>query len=437
MDIVILSRIQFALSTLFHFLFAPLTMGLVILVAIMETMHVRTKKDLYRRMADFWGVLFTINYTLGVVTGIVNEFQFGTNWSKYSTFVGDIIGSPLAIEGLFAFFLESAFIGLWFFGRNRISPRLRAFSMWMVALGSNTSAIWIIAASGFMHHPVGYELKNGIVQLTNFWELVTNPFTIHIFFHTLLSSYTIGSFFVMAISAYHLLRTPKSDFYRISFRYGTLFALFSTLAVIGTGHFHGVYTAKVQPAKAAAFGSIWESKEDYHYPLILIPNVKKEDNLIEWLKIPYLGSLLYTNTIHGKVPGLKDFPKEDRPSVHPVFWSFRIMVGIGFLMVALSAIAYYLYRSKRLFYNKKFLTIMIYSLPLPIIATNLGWVVTEMGRQPWVVYGLMRTEKAVSPISQWEILFSLGGLVFFYSILITLDVYLLLKYARKNPEVKE
>ena len=436
LDIVILSRIQFALSTLFHFLFAPLTMGLVILVAIMETMHVRTKKDLYRRMADFWGVLFTINYTLGVVTGIVNEFQFGTNWSKYATFVGDIFGSPLAIEGLFAFFLESAFIGLWFFGRGRISPKMRAFSMWMVALGSNSSAIWIITASGFMHHPVGYELKNGIIHLTSFWELITNPYAIYIFIHTLLSSYTTGAFFVITVSAYHLLRTPKMDFFRISFRYGILFALFSTFAVIGTGHFHGVYT-KAQPAKAAAFGSIWESEEDHPYPLLVIPNVKKERNFIEWLKVPYLGSLLYTNNIHGKVPGLKDFPKEDRPSVHPLFWSFRIMVGIGFLMFALPALAYYLYRKKQIFYNKKFLTILVYSLPLPFIATNLGWVVTEMGRQPWVVYGLLRTEKAVSPISLGEILFSLGGLVLFYSILIIVDVYLLVKYARKNPEVKE
>lgn len=435
MDIVILSRIQFALSTLFHFLFAPLTIGLIILVAIIETMHVLTKKDLYRRMADFWGKLFTINYTFGVVTGIVNEFQFGTNWSKYSIFVGDIFGSPLAIEALLAFFLESTFIGLWFFGRNKMSPFLRAFSIWMIALGSNLSALWIITANGFMHHPVGYELKDGVIHLTNFLELVTNPYALYIFTHTLVASYNIGAFFMLAVSAYHLKKTPRLEFFRTSFRYGLYYGLFAILAVIGTGHFHGVYTAKAQPAKAAAFGAIWESEKDHPYPLLVIPYEKKEKNLIEWLNIPYLGSLLYTNNIHGKVPGLKDFPKEERPSVQPVFWSFRIMVGLGFYMLALLLVALYLDRKKIVFHSKKFLTIMIYSLPIPILATNLGWVVTEMGRQPWVVYGLLKTKNAVSPISFGELIFSLGGLIFFYSILIILDIYLLLKYSRKNPEV--
>lgn len=433
MDVVTLSRIQFGITAFYHFLFAPLTMGLVILVAIMETMYAKKRDDFYCKMANFWGILLTINYTLGVITGITNEFQFGTNWSKFSKYVGDIFGSPLAIEVLFAFFLESSFIGLWFFGRDRISPRLRAFAMWMVALGSNISALWIITADGFMQHPVGYVLRQGRLEINDFVELITNPYTLYMFFHTLTASYIVGSFFVMSISAYHLLKNSQSEFFRLSFHYGLILGLFSTATVIAIGHFHGVYTVKNQPAKAAAMEALWETGEDLPFPLLLIPNPSEEENLVETLNIPYLESLLSTNSIHGKVTGLKDIPEENRPNVLAVFWSFRLMVGIGFLMLALVAVGFYLYRKKRLHSSITYLKIMLYSLPLPFIAINLGWMVTEMGRQPWLVYGLMKTEKGVSPISLGEIIFSMGGLVTFYSVLIIVDIYLIQKYARKDP----
>lgn len=433
MDVLLLSRIQFGITSTYHFLFAPLTMGLVILVAIMETFYAWKRNEIHRKMADFWGVLLTINYTLGVITGLTLEFQFGTNWSKFSDFVGDIFGSPLAIEGLFAFFLESSFIGLWFFGRDRISPRVRAFAMWMVALGSNVSALWIITASGFMQHPVGYVLRKGRLEINNFLELITNPTAWYMFTHTLIASYTVGAFFVMSISAYHLIRNHQSEFFRQSFRYGLFFALFSTFTVIAIGHFHGVNTVATQPAKAAAMEALWESGEDLPFPLFVIPNPQAEENLVETLNIPYLGSLLYTNNIHGSAKGLKDIPKKNWPNVSIVFWSFRLMVGLGFLMLALSGFSFYLYRKKRLFTNKKFLKVLLFFLPFPYIAINLGWIVTEMGRQPWVVYGLMKTDKGVSPISFGQILFSIVGLITFYTILIVVDVYLIQKYAKKDP----
>ncbi len=434
MDVIMLSRLQFGITIIYHFIFVPLTIGLVILVAIMETLYAKRKQEIYRKMADFWGKLFTINFALGIVTGITMEFQFGTNWSGYAKYMGDIFGSPLAIEALFAFFLESAFMGLWIFGKDRISPRLRAFAMWMVALGTNISALWIITANGFMQNPVGYVLKNGRVELSNFFELTTNPYTWYMFFHTILACYIVGSFFVMAISAYHLLRNQQSEFFQRSFRLGLILSLFATVMVPIVGHFHGVNTAKVQPAKAAAMEAIWESGKGHPFYLLQIPNVKEEKNSIETMAIPYLGSLLYTNDPHGNVTGLKDIPKENWPNVPVVFWSFRLMIGIGIIMLGLTWFGLLLLKKNRIFTNRNYLKIMLYALPLPYIAINLGWIVAEMGRQPWIVYGLMKTKEAVSPISAGEIIFSLGGLITFYTILLIADIYLLIKYAKKGPD---
>lgn len=434
MDIVLLSRIQFAVTVIYHFLFVPLTIGLVILVAIMETLYARSHKEVYRKMANFWGKLFTINFALGVVTGITMEFQFGTNWSGYASYMGDIFGSPLAIEALFAFFLESAFMGLWLFGKDRISPKLRAFAMWMVALGTNISALWIITANGFMQHPVGYVLRNGRVELSDFMALTTNPYTWYMFFHTLLACYVVGSFFVMSISAYHLLRNSQSDFFRRSFRMGLFLGLFATLAVAIVGHFQGVNTAQMQPAKAAAMEAVWQSGKDLPFSIIQIPDPAGGKNLVEALQIPYLESFLYTNNPHGSVTGLDSIPQADWPNVPAVFWSFRLMVALGILMFILAWLGLYFYRKKRLFTNNKYLKIMLYALPLPYIAINLGWTVSEMGRQPWIVYGLMKTQQAVSPISSGQVLFSLIGLVTFYSVLLITDIYLLQKYAKIDPE---
>ena len=433
-EVIMLSRIQFAVTIFYHFLFVPLTLGLGILVAWMETKHARTADVQYRKMADYWGKLFTINFVLGTITGITMEFQFGTNWSEYSKYMGDIFGSPLAIEALLAFFLESTFIGLWIFGREKLSAKMRAVTFWAVAVGTNLSAVWIIIANGFMQNPVGYVIRNGRAELESFTAVITNSYAWYMFFHTVLGGYLLSSFFVMGVSAYHLLRKQHINFFERSFKMALVFALFSTIAVPTIGHFHGVNTAKVQPAKAAAMEAIWETESSAPMHLITIPDPDNERNLIDAIPIPYLGSILYTNNPNGTVVGLKDIPVDERPNVSIVFWSFRAMVGLGILFLFLAWYGYYLVRKNKLIDSPKYLKIMLYSIPLPYIAINLGWTVAEMGRQPWVVYGLLKTRDAVSPISLSQVIFSIVGLTLFYTVLIIADVFLISKFAKKGPE---
>ncbi|GEN33140.1 cytochrome ubiquinol oxidase subunit I [Aneurinibacillus danicus] len=434
-EVVFLSRIQFAVTVFYHFLFVPLTIGLVILVAYMETQYARTRQLMYRQMADFWGKLFSINFVLGVVTGITMEFQFGTNWSEYSKYMGDIFGSPLAIEALVAFFLESTFMGMWLFGRDKISPKMRAFAIWMVALGTNISALWIITANGFMQHPVGYVVRNGRAELNSFYELVTNSYAWYMFFHTVIASYIVGSFFVMGISAYHLIRKQNVAFFEKSFNIALALGLFAATATPFIGHQHGVNTAQVQPAKAAAMEAIWETQEKMPFHIISIPDAKNERN-IEALSIPYMGSFFYTNNPNGKVIGLKDIPIDERPNVNIVYYSFRTMVALGVYFLALVWYGFYLVRKRKLVSSPRYLKAVLYSMLLPYLAMNLGWTVAEAGRQPWVVYGLMKTTEAVSPISSSQIIFSLTGLVLFYTILIIADVMLLVKYAKAGPNTE-
>ncbi|MDF2945342.1 MAG: cytochrome bd-type quinol oxidase subunit 1 [Bacillales bacterium] len=433
MDALMLSRIQFAVTVGFHFIFVPLTIGLVILLAVMETKYARTLNPLYRRMADFWGKLFAINFVLGIITGLTMEFQIGMNWSEYSKYMGDIFGSPLAIEALVAFFLESTFMGIWLFGRDKISPKLRAFSIWMVALGTNISALWIITANGFMQNPVGYVIRNNRAELESFTALVTNPYAWYMFFHTVISAYICGAFFVLAISAYHILRKNELEFFKKSFKYALVMALFASLATPAIGHQYGTYVVEKQPAKGAALEAVWETGKGQPFHLIQIPDGENEKNSVEAISIPKLGSFLFTNDPNGKITGLKDIPKDERPNVPLVFWSFRIMVALGMFFIFATAYGAYLQVKNKLVDAKRYLKIMSYSVVLPYIAINAGWVVAEAGRQPWTVYGLMKTADAVSPLATSQIVFSLGSLVFFYLILGFADIYLLIKYARKGP----
>lgn len=432
--VLLLSRLQFAITVFYHFLFVPMTIGLVILVAIMETKYARSRNPLYRNMADFWGKLFAINFVLGVITGITMEFQFGTNWSEYSKYMGDIFGSPLAIEALLAFFLESTFMGIWFFGKKRFSPKLRAISMWMVALGTNISALWIITANGFMQNPVGYVLRNGRVELDSFTALLTNPYAWQMFFHTVIACYIVGSFFVMAVSAYHLLRKKNVVFFKKSFKYGLVMALFATLVTPFLGHQSGVIATKYQPAKGAAMEAVWETTSELPFNIIQIPDPENKTNSVEWLSIPKLGSFFYTNSFDREVIGLNDIPADEQPNVNLTFYSFRTMVVLGIFFMFLSWYGLYLYKKDRLLESKKYLKIVLYSVLLPLLAINLGWMVAEVGRQPWAVYGLMKTADGVSPISAGQIWFSLISLIVFYTILLIADVYLLVKNAKKGPE---
>lgn len=434
MDILSLSRLQFALTSMFHFIFVPLTLGLSILVAIMETLYATKGEEKYLRMTKFWGKLFLINFALGIVTGITMEFQFGMNWAEYSKYVGDIFGAPLAIEATVAFFLESTFLGLWLFTWNKVSKKLHALFIWLVAFGTNLSALWILLANAWMQKPVGYVLKNGRAEMVDFGALVFSPYGWLKFLHTNSSGWVVASFFVMGISAYHIIKKNELDFFKTSFRYAAVFGLISSILVAVIGDSNGREVAKYQPTKFAAMESIWETQKGAPFHLIQIPSPDKEKNLVEAIKIPKMVSILATHNPDAEVKGLKDFPKEDRPPVLPTFISFRLMVGLGFLFIILSIIAVYLCLKNNLEKNSLFLRIMIYSIPLPYIAAQLGWIVAEVGRQPWIVYGLMRTTDGVSKnLSFGQVFTSLILFTLFYGLLGIVDIYLLYKFGKKGP----
>jgi cytochrome d ubiquinol oxidase subunit I len=432
MDVLMLSRLQFAAATFFHFIFVPLTLGLSVLVAIMETIYVRTGDEEYRRMAKFWGKIFIINFAVGVVTGITLEFQFGTNWSRYSRYVGDIFGSLLAIEATLAFFLESTFLAVWIFGWNRLSPKLHAVCIWLVALASNLSAVWILIANAWMQHPVGYVLRNGRAELDNFLAIVFQPFAFQIFLHTVSGAYILAGFFVMGISAYHLLRRQHTGFFTKSFRLGLTFALIFSIAEVVQGHYHAGEVAKIQPTKLAAMESFWETKAGAPQVLFAIPDEKNERNLVEFGQIPGLLSMLAYHSPSATVKGLKDFPKEERPPVALTFIAFRLMVGLGVLFVGLTVWAWL--KRHKLESSPGLLKIMLYAMPLPYIALQAGWIVTEVGRQPWIVYGLMKTSDAVSPIAVSQVGTTLVAFIAVYGLLGAVAFYLVSKHARRGPE---
>ncbi|HMK35023.1 MAG TPA: cytochrome ubiquinol oxidase subunit I [Desulfomonilaceae bacterium] len=390
MDVVTLSRLQFAVATMFHFLFVPLSLGLSVLVAIMETVYVRSGDEDYKRMAKFWGKIFLINFVVGIVTGLTLEFQFGTNWSQYSRYVGDIFGSLLAIEASATFFLESTFIAIWLFGWNKLSPRVHALCIWLVALAASGSAYWILVANSWMQHPVGYVLKSGRAELADFWAVITQPFAILTYLHVTFAGYIVGGFFVMGVSAYHLLReNGNREFFTKSFRLALLFSLIFAVGEVIIGDFHGKEVSRDQPVKVAAMESQWETMKGAPFSIFVIPDEKNERNLVEALRIPKGLSYLLYDDWNAEVKGLKDWPKKDRPPVAEVFWSFRIMVGLGFMFATMTVIGWIV--RNRLDAHKWFLWIMLFSIPLPYLASELGWIVTELGRQPWIVYEIMRT----------------------------------------------
>jgi len=432
MDVLMLSRLQFAVATFFHFIFVPLTLGLSILIAIMETVYVKTGDEEYRRMAKFWGKIFIINFAVGVVTGITLEFQFGTNWARYSRYVGDVFGSILAIEATLAFFLESTFLAVWIFGWNRLSPRLHCLSIWLVAFASNLSALWILMANAWMQHPVGYTIRHGRAELTDFLAVVTQPFGFQIYFHTISGAYILAGFVVMGISAYHLLRKQHLAFFTKSFRMGLIFALIFSLAELVQGHIHAGEVAKIQPTKLAAMESLWETQARAPQTLFLIPDEKNERNVAEFGKIPGFLSLLAYHSTAATVKGLKDFPKEERPPVALTFIAFRVMVGLGFLFVALTLVGWF--KRHKLESSPRFLKIMLYAIPLPYVALQAGWIVTEVGRQPWIVYGLMKTKDAVSPIATSQVGITLAAFIAAYSALGVIAFYLIAKHVRRGPE---
>ena len=435
MDTLALSRLQFAVTAMFHFLFVPLTLGLGWLTAWFETRYARSGDENYLRLARFWGKLFLINFALGVVTGITMEFQLGMNWAEYSRYVGDIFGAPLAIEAMAAFFLESTFIGVWVFGWERLSRKAHAASMWIVAFATNMSALWILLANGWMQHPVGYVLRNGRAEMVDFKALLLNPYGWLEFFHTVFSGWVVAGFFVMGVSAWHLLRKNQEELFKKSFGAGAVFALASSLLVAGVGDMSAVNAAKNQPAKFAAMESVWETRTAAPYTLLVVPRLNGEGNAVEALKVPYALSLMAFHDPHAEVKGLREFLPQDRPPVLPVFLGFRTMVALGALFILLSALGVFLWRKDQLGKYPLFLKVVFFAIPLPYLAIQLGWLVTEMGRQPWAVYGLMRTAEGVSKtLAPAQVWLSLGGFTLLYSALGAVDFWLLAKYARKGME---
>jgi cytochrome d ubiquinol oxidase subunit I len=432
MDLLMLSRLQFAVATIFHFLFVPLTLGLSILIAVIETIYVKTGDTAYKRMAKFWGKLLVINFAVGVVTGIALEFQFGTNWSRYSQYVGDVFGPILAIEATVAFFLESVFLAVWVFGWEKLSPKAHAATMWLVAIGSNISAFWILAANAWMQHPVGYVLRAGRAELADFLAVITQHFALMQFLHTVSAAYILSGFFVMGISAYHILKRQESDFFHTSFRMGLHFALIFSLVEIVQGHIHGAQVAEIQPTKLAAMEAHWETRSRAPIYMFLIPDEENERNRVQILPVPAALSLLAYHTPNAVVKGLKDFPRDERPPVLLTFVAFRLMTGLGFLFLLLTAIGWV--KRNHLHACPGFLRIMLYSIPLPYLACEAGWILAEVGRQPWIVYGVMKTGDAVSPIGTSQVAVSLVAFMLVYSLLGAAGFYLLYRFARKGPE---
>jgi len=443
MDGLLLARWQFGITTVYHFLFVPLTLGLTVMLAVMEWTYVKTGNEVYKKMTQFWGKLFLINFAMGVVTGIVQEFQFGMNWSGYSRFVGDIFGAPLAVEALAAFFLESTFIGLWIFGWDRLSPKIHALTITLVAFAVNLSAFWILVANSFMQAPVGFVLRNDRAEMTDFFALLTNPHVWYQFPHTVLSGFTTAGFFIMGISAYHLIKKNHPDFFRRSFRMGAVLGLISVILVSGIGHLQGQYLNQAQPMKMAAAEALWETADPAPFSVVALIDEKNQVNRGE-LQIPKLLSFLTYNRFSGEIKGIKDLqeiyqakygPGNYIPPVKPVFWSFRVMVLAALLMLVLALYALYLSKKTALETKPWFLKALVGAIVLPYLANTAGWLMAEIGRQPWIVQGLQRMEEAVSPsVSAGAVLTTLIGFSLLYGILAVVDLYLLGKYAKLGPD---
>ena len=499
-EVVDLSRLQFAATAFYHFLFVPLTLGLSFLLAIMETVFVMTGKEVYRDMTKFWGKLFGINFALGVTTGITMEFQFGTNWAYYSHYVGDIFGAPLAIEGLMAFFLESTFIGLFFFGWNKLSRRRHLLITYLTAIGSNLSAVWILIANGWMQNPVGSQSSYVTMrmEMTSFKELVFNPAAQAKFVHTVSAGYVTGSLFVLGISAWYLLKGRDIEFAKRSFRIAAAFGFASAMSVIVLGDESGYAVTEHQQTKLAALEGMWKTEPaPASFTLFAIPDDEKRENAAE-IKIPYALGLIATRSANTQIPGIDELEaraaeriksgivavkalerlraktaddatkasfeehkadlgyglllkkytadvslatpemiaqaaRNSIPRVAPMFWTFRIMVALGFSFLALFALSFW-FSAKNTFQEKRWLLRWaVWFIPLPWIASEMGWFVAEYGRQPWTIFGILPTNLSTSTISVNSLYGSLAGFMFFYTGLLVVEMYLMFKYARLGP----
>ena len=495
-----LSRWQFALTAMFHFIFVPLTLGLSFLLAIMESVYVMTGKEIYKQMTQFWGKLFGINFAIGVATGLTMEFQFGMNWSYYSHYVGDIFGAPLAIEGLMAFFLESTFVGLFFFGWDKMSKVKHLMATWLVAIGSNFSALWILIANGWMQYPVGAEFNFEAMrmEMTSFAEVIFNPVAQVKFVHTVSAGYVTGAMFVLAISSYYLLNHKHIAFARRSFAIAASFGLASTLSVIVLGDESGYELGDVQKVKLAAVEAEYETHSaPAPFTVFGIPNDEKQETEYA-LQIPWAMGIIATRSLTEEVKGIKDLKEENRerilsgikayevlddvrngtatdeqraafeankdslgyamllepytddvsnpsetaiqhavdysiPPVAPLFWSFRIMVAAGFIMLALFLCAFYYSTKHKITKPRWLLRGALYGLPLPWIACEAGWFVAEYGRQPWSIAEVLPVHTSVSNLAISDVVTTIVAYTVFYTAMFIIGFYLMKKFAKKGP----
>ena len=434
MDTVLLARIQFALTVGFHYIFPVLTIGMAWIIVWMLTRHLRTGEPIYQRMARFWIRVFALSFAVGVATGITMEFQFGMNWARYSRFVGDIFGAPLAAEGILAFFLESSFLGIMLFGERRVSKGVYWFSSLMVAVGSTLSGFWIVVANSWQQTPAGFHIVNGRAELVDFWAAVFNPSTVPRYLHTIDGALIAGAFFVMGLSAWFLLRGEHREFARKSLNTALMLAFLASVAQVPLGHFHAVQVAETQPAKLAAFEGLWETQTNAPLLVMGLPNreQRRTDFAIEMPGVLSIGVGGSTDT---EVAGLNDFPEEEWPPILLSFFSFHFMVGFGFYFIGLTALGLFLLWRRKLHENRLFLWAALLSIPLPVIANELGWMAAEVGRQPWIVYGLMRTDQAFSTtVPAGQILASIVMFSVIYSLLFCVWIFLLRRKLLKGPE---
>ena len=435
MDVVLLSRIKFAMTAGFHFIFPPITIGLSWMLVWMLARYKKTGDKLYGSMARFWLKIFGVTFAVGVATGITLEFQFGTNWADYSRFVGDIFGAPLAAEGIFAFFLESTFVGVLLFGWKRLSKKALWFASLMVAVGATMSAFWIIVANSWMQTPAGYEIVNGRAQLNDFFAAVFNPSTIPRYLHTVNGALITGAMFVLGISAWFLLKGKETEFARRSMKAALWITLLAGAAQIPLGHYHAVQVAETQPEKLAAFEGLYETQTNAPLLLFGIPDEENE-TVNHKIEIPGMLSLLAFGDTNAEVKGLKDFPKDERPPIAATFYSFHLMVALGHWFILLPLIGLLLTRKGKTAKNKWFLRAALWSIPLPVIVNELGWIAAEVGRQPWIVYRVLRTADASSAavVTSGEVLTDMILLSVIYIGIFGDWVYALKRIMNKGPQ---
>ncbi len=446
MDPVILSRLQFALTTIYHWLFVPLTLGLGWFVAFMQTRYYQTRDEAWHKMTKFWGKLFLVNFAIGVVTGIVQEFQFGMNWSEYSRFVGDIFGAPLAIEALLAFFLESTFLGIWIFGEGKISEKAHLTSIWLVAIGSTLSALIILLANAFMQAPpmdaFVFNAANSRLELVNFFALIGNTKGWILFWHTISDGMAMAAFLILAVSAYHIARKQNVDLFKRSFSMAAIVGLVAGASIFFGGHAMGQFMKDSQPMKMAALEGLWVTEKPASFSLLTIGDLTGKQEV--WsIRIPYAMSFLACNNFSCEVRGVNDLsaeaiqkygPGDYVPLMVVTYWTFRIMMIFGFVMIGLAA--FFIWADLRGDISKaKWMKWVPWMLILPYMANASGWILTEMGRQPWIVYGLLKVKDAVSPnLTVVDLWISLIGYTIVYGSLAVAMIYLMRKYAIAGPD---